>query len=761
MSSTVPPAGNSNRVARIPFDNSLQLEQPDLLYDRDGRRRSDSDLHQLLQIFRRHRTLMISVFLVVLVLGAVATLIMPAAYTADATVLFDPRKRQVVSSEPVLGRPTGDSQVLDTVVESELQRILSRRVIDPVIDQLQLSQDPEFIEPLSAKWEQSIQAWSFLPSGVRSTIDDAFRLLGLQPKPQDTASTRQIVMTTVLKRLKAEVQGHSTTIKITFWSENPAKAAAIVNAIADHYVQLSVQESTAAVRDALAILNLRSDELRTKASETETAAEKFRTVAHLIEDTHNGNLNSSQITQTTAQLLQARGDLATAEARVIASQSVAANTGASPDVLNSPVIQRLREEEAKEASALAEATSRSGSVYPLVIAHRAALYAVRSQIQAEIANIIRGNEAARDGAVARVTLLRNQLSDMWQGLEHNSAAEIQYHELKVEADVRHSLYEGYLRRIQEISQQLGTAQPDAQVLSEAETPIQASWPNKRLLFPAIAFLAVVLSAGSAVLSELLGKGFQSLERAKDMFGDQSFLLVPRVRAGRRGRSARGWSAKPSGAYAEAIHSLRIQLRSSGPEFRTVLFASAVETEGKTTTPLSYARQEALAGLKVLVIDADLRRPVVQGIFGGSGHGLVDLLAGEKSFDQVLQFDSQANLTFMSAGNAVSSPIDLLSTPKMVEVLREAAARFDRIIVDSPAVLAVADARVLTGLVDRTVYIIQWRRTPRNLALTAFDMLRRSGGSMVGPVFVQVDGGSEVYGGSSYVKTYMAERPSFS
>ncbi len=145
MSSTVPPAGNSNRVARIPFDNSLQLEQPDLLYDRDGRRRSDSDLHQLLQIFRRHRTLMISVFLVVLVLGAVATLIMPAAYTADATVLFDPRKRQVVSSEPVLGRPTGDSQVLDTVVESELQRILSRRVIDPVIDQLQLSQDPEFI----------------------------------------------------------------------------------------------------------------------------------------------------------------------------------------------------------------------------------------------------------------------------------------------------------------------------------------------------------------------------------------------------------------------------------------------------------------------------------------------------------------------------------------------------------------------------------------------------------------------------------------
>jgi polysaccharide biosynthesis transport protein len=96
----------------------------------------------------------------------------------------------------------------------------------------------------------------------------------------------------------------------------------------------------------------------------------------------------------------------------------------------------------------------------------------------------------------------------------------------------------------------------------------------------------------------------------------------------------------------------------------------------------------------------------------------------------------------------------LSSLKMQEVLDEAAVRFDRIVVDSPAVIAVADARVLTRLMDRTVYIVQWGRTPRNLALRGFDMLHQSGGFVVGPVFAQVDGVSEAYGGSSYIRNYM-------
>lgn len=765
MNSAIPPAGDSKRIARRSADNPLQLDQPDLVLERDGLRGSNSDFEELLQIFRRHRTLMLCIFLAVLIPGTAVMLMMPAAYTADATVLFDPRKRQVVSSEPVLGRAPADSQVLETVVESELQRILSRRVIDPVIEQFQLLRDPEFTQSLSAKWLASIRAWSFLSPGTKSAIADAAHALGQGPKPEGAGAVRQRVITTLLKRLNAQVQGHSTAIKIAFWSEDAAKAAAIVNAIADHYVQLSVQDSTTAVKDALATLNQRSDELRTKAAEAETAAERFRTDAHLVEDGHNGNLNSMKITAITTQLLQATADLASAQARLVQSESVAENPGASPDVLNSPVIQKLREEEAKEASALAEATSRSGTNYPIVIARQAALKAVQGRIQAEIENIIRGDQAALNGAKARVALLRDQLSDMWRQMVYNSPAEIQYHQLKVETDVRHSLYQEYLRRIQEISQQLGTAQPDTQVISSAETPIQPSWPNKVLLFPGIAFLAVTLSAGGAVLAHFLGKGFQSLEQAMDAFGDQTFVLVPQVRTQRQlrqGCCGNAWSEKsmPGGPYAEAIHSLRLHLRSSGPTFRTVLFASAVATEGKTTTAVSFARQEAFAGLKVLVIDADLRRPRVHGehgVFEGSRPGLADVLVGEKSFDQVLQYDPKTKLMYISAGKTISSPIDLLSTPRMEEMLCEAAMRFDRVVVDSPAVIAVADARILTGLVDRTVYIVQWRRTPRNLALVAFDMLRQSGGFVVGPIFVQVDGVSKAYGGSPYIKNYMADQ----
>jgi polysaccharide biosynthesis transport protein len=759
MSSASPPTSDFGRMPRITSDSAGQLDHPKLMLERDGLRRSGSNALELLQIFRRHRTLLLIVFLTLSIIGTLIVLIMPPTYTADATVLFDPRKRQVVSSEPVLGRPVADSQMLQTVVESELQRILSRRVIDPIIDQFHLTEDPEFNRPLWVKWLDSFQSWSLWSPSVQEAIAGAIRALGLQPQREGPDAERERVITNLTKRLNAQVQGHSTAMKISFWSEDAGKSAAVVNGIAQNYVQLSVQDSTAAVQDALATLTQRSDDLRTKAADAESAAEEFKNKAHVFEDPRNGNLNSTQMMQIANQLVQARADLAAAEARMAESQSVSKNPGASPDVLRSQVIERLREEEAKLAAGVAEATSRSGSAYPVVVARQAALNAVKGRIELEMSNIIRGNQAARDGALARVNLLREQLADMWRQVESNSPAEIRYHQLKLEADVRHSLYQEYLRRIQEISQQLGTAQPDAQIISGAETPVRPSWPNLMLLLPCIAFVAATIATGSAVMADLFGKGFHSLEQAMETFGDQAFVLVPRLptkRKFRLGGRRNVWSEKrlPSGPYAESIHSLRVQLRNSGAPFQTVLFTSPVEADGKTMTAVSFAKQEAQSGLKVLMIDADLRRPRLHGLFRGLQPGLSDLLSGEKSIDDFIQYDDETNLAFISAGRTVSSPIDLLSSLKMQEVLDEAAVRFDRIVVDSPAVIAVADARVLTRLMDRTVYIVQWGRTPRNLALRGFDMLHQSGGFVVGPVFAQVDGVSEAYGGSSYIRNYM-------
>jgi len=760
--SAMKPASIYGHLAKIPLDKPTDLNRSTMTFERDGLKSTQPHAVQLLEIFARHKALFLIIFLVLSMAGSAILMVVRPTYTAEATVLFDPRTRQVVNSTPVLGRFSADSQTLQTEIESELQRILSRRVVDPVIKRFDLLKDPEFSPPGLRSLLALVRAWSFLPSRwTEMLLDNIAQVGGMDNSDDGPEALRRTVIRNVFQRLRAQVQGHSTAIQISFWSDDPKKAAALVNAVADEYVQLSVRDSFTAVEEALITLGKRSDELQGKAVDAESSVEKYRNEAHLFEG-DGGSLTSMQITQFTAQLVQAEADLAAAQARLRQTESVSKNPSASPDVLASPVVQKLREEEAKESAALAEARSRSGNVYPLVIARQAGLSALREQISTEINNIIRSNQAARDGALARVIFLKSKIADVWRQVEVNSPASIHLNQLKLEASVRHSLYENFLRRIQEVSQQLGTAQPDAQVISPAEAPIRPSWPNIRILLPCIVLVSATLAAFAVACADLFGKTFRSLHQVTEVFGDQPFALVPRFATSRPSllnwhRSPRSGVDSPDGPYRESIHSMRVQLRGLGLDNRTILFSSAVEAEGKTATAVAFARQEAQAGLKVLMIDADLRRPTLHKTFGGSRVGLAELLAGERTFSEVLQYESLSGMAYISAGNPVLSPIDLLSNVRMQHLLREWGSQFDRIIVDSPAVLAVADGRILTGLVDRTIYIVKWGRTPRRLAFLGLEMLRQSGGRLIGPVFVQVDGLTEAYGGAAYVQNYLNGR----
>jgi succinoglycan biosynthesis transport protein ExoP len=252
-----------------------------------------------------------------------------------------------------------------------------------------------------------------------------------------------------------------------------------------------------------------------------------------------------------------------------------------------------------------------------------------------------------------------------------------------------------------------------------------------------------------------------LPQVATLFGEWPTALIPRH--GGRGnrlfrwfRDDRAVSIPRYGPYAESINAMRVQLRSVGGTKQTILFASAVEFEGKTSTAIAFARQEAQAGRKIVMIDADLRRPKLHLRFGGSRTGLAELLTDAGSpLERAIQTDPVTGLAYLAAGGPVSSPIDLLSGSRMQALLTELHRDYDRIVIDSPAVLAVADARLLTGLATWTVYLVKWASTPRRLALLGLTMLRRSGGTLFGPVFVGVDYRTFALGGASHVRSYLA------
>ena len=133
-----------------------------------------------------------------------------------------------------------------------------------------------------------------------------------------------------------------------------------------------------------------------------------------------------------------------------------------------------------------------------------------------------------------------------------------------------------------------------------------------------------------------------------------------------------------------------------------------------------------------MIDADLRRPSLHRVFGGSLTGLTDLVLKRNTPKTVLQQDASSGVYYLAAGKLSTSPIDLLASTEFRQLLKGSEQRFDRIIIDSPPVLAVADARVLAGYVNQTVYIVRWSKTPRRLARLGYEVLRQNGARLLGP-----------------------------
>ena len=610
-----------------------------------------------------------------------------------------------------------------------------------------LAHDPEFVEVKPGAMSRLIDSLSEnTPHWLAALLD-----LPTAPAPLTgeaaAAERRQQMLKVFADRLKVQVQGHSTAILIAFTSENPVLAAEVANAIAASYAQLSVLDKAKAAQDALATMTRRSTELRDQAVAADSAVEDYRNSAHLIEGT-NGNIITAQIGEYNSSLVQAQADLATAQSRIVDKNGSAADPDNAPAVLASPVIQHLREEQARQNGLLAQEKTRQGDSYPGVSGRKLALLDLAKQIGVETSSIITAQRNAADAAQARVNLLAAKLADVWKQSASFAAADVHLRQLKLEASVQHNLYESYLRRIQEISQQVGTAQPYVDIISPAEVPRRTSFPNIQLLLPCIFVAALVLASVSVTATEMLSSGFRSARQIVQMFGDRPVELIPPMYGGRPRLLRWLWpnaaSSAPSGPFTEAIHALRIQSRSYGAGMKTVLFTSALKSEGKTAIAVAFARQEAQSGLRVLMIDADLRRPSLHRVFGGSLTGLTDLVLKRNTPKTVLQQDASSGVYYLAAGKLSTSPIDLLASTEFRQLLKGSEQRFDRIIIDSPPVLAVADARVLAGYVNQTVYIVRWSKTPRRLARLGYEVLRQNGARLLGPVFTQVGGAGTRY-----------------
>lgn len=730
------------------------------------------DLGELLQMVRRRWKLIAGLTILALALAVLVTVNQTRLYTATSLVLIETRQDRVVDMEAVVAGLPADS----STIESEVEILRSQDLAERVMNELDLTTDPEFNPEIR---EESSSLFAYLDP--RTWVASAIQIVSgpeveIEDEEIQAERERNVVVGNLQDRMQVRRRGLTYAIEINFTSEDPRKAARIANAFADQYIVAQLEARFEATRRANNWLGDRLESLREQVRLAETAAATFATENNLI-STGEATVNEQQISQINAQLVSARADLSAAQASYDRVRQIV-EAGGDPEALNqvaeSPTFSRLREQQASLRREEAELAGRYGDRHPDLINVRQEIRELDGQIESEMSRLVTalGNEV--ELARNRVRSLDRSLDAASQDQAVANQATVQLRELERTAESQRTLYETFLSRFNETREQEDLQTSDARIIAEATPPLGPSHPRPALNLALGGVLGLMGGFGLAFFVEWLDRGIRGRNDVERHLGLHQIAVVPLLKksqirkAGRKAGPEDFLLAKPLSTYTEAFRSLKAAIALSNIDNRpkTILVTSALPNEGKSTVAFSLARHAASTGMRTLLIDADLRHPQLTEMHKKNKKehkpGLVDILTGESQLGDVVYQDSVADLFFIFGGAKVANPADLLESNRMEEFIRGIRSEFDLVILDSAPVLPVVDSRVLAQLVDTTIFTVRWNDTSHDAAAEAVRQLRDFNANIAGVVLNMVDldrqrayghsGGSAYYYGE-YRKYY--------
>ncbi|MEP7221518.1 MAG: polysaccharide biosynthesis tyrosine autokinase [Novosphingobium sp.] len=591
-------------------------------------------------------------------------------------------------------------------------------------------------------------------------VVDAQRLAGNPAYADQSASAAQR-RDSATERLRAQVTidivRDSRLVNITIASANAIEAAGLANAYADQFIASNLERDFDATAYARRFLEDRINSTRDRLEKSERDVVAYATQQGIVElgaaDDKGGkpSLESSTLVELNTALAEARNQRITAEQRFRQVRSNAATT----EAINNPVLQDLTR---KRADALAEYQEKSAVFLPGLPAQVALKQRIES-LDREIAkaqgNVGSASRLEYDGAVAREHELQTRLDGMKDTVLDLRKRSIQYTILQREVDTNRALYEALLQKYKEVGVSGGVGNNKVSVVDHARVPGGPVSPKVLWNVMLGLLTGIGLGLGAAFLLEFID---DTIKLPDDVASKLNMSLLGIMPSAPEGHDFVTEVQDPKSDLVEAAHSLRtsLQFATGHGVPRSVLITSSRPGEGKSSVSLALCASLARQGRKVLLIDADMRKPTyyISGESRSDTAGLSNVLSGELTLDQATHDSAFENLQVIMAGPSVPNPAALLSEGGFASLLAQAAAKYDHVLIDGPPVMGLADAPIMGSIAEAVIIIVESASVYRSTIQAAMSRLKASNSRILGVVLNKFESRKTGYGyGYGYAYSY--------
>jgi polysaccharide biosynthesis transport protein len=697
------------------------------------------ELRQYLNFVWRNWMFIASVTAFALLVGVIYLVRATPLYTAATQVLLEQRE-----SPPSLGGVVNDRRDGESYLQNQLAILRSDSLLRRVVTK-------ELAPPTSTKESQSAAQNTDDPASAEGIIIDGInRLRGA---------------------LGVSRSGEAQVLNIAITWEDPVRAAQLANAVADAYVVDQLDARLESAKRTSGWLSDRLVELRRQLGDSEEAAATFRKEHGLTRSGPTVALNDQQLAELNSKLIAARTDAAEKKAQndFIADLTAGKKTLDSlPDSFQSKLnlSGALRGKLADVSQREADLLARYSRSYPAVVNVEAEKRDIERSIAAETQRVAQTVKSEYTLAKARLDAMEKSMREATGQGELGNDDTVKLRELERTAAVNKTLFEEFLQKAKVTGEQATFRARDVRVIVPAQ-PGGQSFPNTRKTLLMALLAGLGLGVGGAFAMEKLNAGFTSPREVEGALGIPVLASVRKVKKSQLVKDGKSFPLPmyqmhyPLSPFSEAMRTLRSSIHMSDVDQppKVIHVTSARPGEGKTTIAMNLAISAAFAGLKVVLIDADLRRPTASQLLKlEKEKGLVDLLIGATTIDDVLRFHQDLKLMVIPAGRKSLNPPDVLGSDRMKGLISGLKETFDYVVVDTPPIGPVVDPVIVANLADKTIFVVQWASTPREQIETSIQRVSTRK-RVAGVVFNSVNQdrakkyGGEFYHGKSYEKYY--------